>query len=384
MAYKDFYYSSPTIIYYGKNSIKSIEKHVACGSHVLLLYSSDFIKKIGIYKDIIDTISSLNVRITEIDNCRPNPKIDYIQSIGNELIDVDYILAIGGGSVIDAAKALSLFFNNKIDFEKKLLLNTVENATTPIGVISTVPASGSENNSSFVISDPKKYGKIARANLTVRPKFAILNPSYLKSLSIFQLKSSLGDVLSHLLEQYFVLEDDVYFVDEQLFGAIRCYLYLKVKILNGDVHEESLGNFMLLASQALSYQFSIGRTADWNVHSIEHGIHSQFEVMHGVSISILYPAYLKIAMSNKVYKKRLQKLGLNVFEMKPDIDPAQVVQRIDEEYRSLLLPKNFEELCSNTIDFRKLSATLFSKDKSIGKIFKINNKVLKKIIDQIE
>lgn len=368
MAYRKFNYSQPTQLILSSTVDQDLDNLLKPFKRILILYSSNFIKELGIYDDIYRIIERYSINVFEIPNCRPNPSTDFLSQKIDSVADFypELILAIGGGSVIDLAKAISLNLENREDFVEKLLDKKMCAAKTPIGTILTLPAAGSESNSSFVLHINEDLGKIARADLSVRPLFAILNPEYTLSLSKKALHCSISDILCHLLEQLFAAEDNTSFIDQLIIAAIK-NLFMQIRILNSDfLNIDARANIMLNANFSLSYYLSFGRSCDWLVHTIEHAISGIYGSNHGEGLSIVFPIFLEHMKEHVLIKGKLELLGRELFGYDDDV-VSRTIASFDELFTSLGLSRNLMELTSSKVLPSKLIKVIYKNQNSIGR-----------------
>ncbi len=306
--YNSFYYNFPTLLLFGDKSLNNlfnmrlIEKY----EKVLIITAGDFIHQFGIIECLKDKYKSIDF-IVEDTNLF-NTSVADISELKNKYKDanIDLIIAIGGGSVIDACKLLSLTLNDERDVASMLESNSYAESIIPLGTFCTVPASGSEANSSFVIID-NRGKKLARANNNVRPIFSVLNSEYVKTLPTNILRASLSDIMSHLLEQYLSNHTATTFIDDLIIASIINIIRNKEGAIKGDLN--ALEDIMLCATFSLSYCLSMGKIMDWNVHEIEHGFSGLYKTSHGEMLSVIFPRYLKYSKVQDFYSERLNYLN---------------------------------------------------------------------------
>lgn len=294
----DFTYYNPTKIYFGKGALSNLTEELKnYGKTVLLVYGKGSIKKIGLYDQVVAILKEAGKEIVELAGINPNPR--YAQVLeGARLVregQVDLILAVGGGSTIDCAKAISVSAYCEGDPWTKYWMNRedVTHPIVPVGSILTMTGTASEMNGGSVITHEElkiKRGRVFPAN--VNPKFSILNPEYTYSVSKYQMTSGIFDIMSHLMEQYFSGEDDNvtdYLIEgvlENLIGATR-------KALCDSTDYEARSNIMWCATVALNRITGLSKTQDWEVHNMEHQVGAYTDCAHGVGLAILSVPYYK-------------------------------------------------------------------------------------------
>lgn len=360
MPIKNFYYSFPTIYYFGNNAIDNLRKHITNDYKKLLVVTgASSARKLGILEQIENICSANNVKYVEYTNCPANPSFEIVDEISKILIeqDIDLIVAIGGGSVIDASKAA--------------IFKLKENKEIHLGTVLTMPASGSESNRSFVIYDPVTNNKLAKADNYIIPKFAICDPSYLNSLTQNQISCCLSDIMSHLFEQFFCLENWS-FIDDLILAAMKTVIRIKKRIDLNLCDIEAKQELMLISSFALSYLLSCGRTLDWVAHSIEHAISGRYKTKHGEGISIIMPKWIRYCSNNEYYAYRLKKMAeeFNLDNTNNSVENA--ILFIELFYENLSLPRFISNLVKKP-NLQELSK-IITQEKNIGRVNSIDSK----------
>lgn len=311
----DFEYYNPARIIFGENPYKKMEfilkdKDV---KSMLIIYSGNFVKTLGIF-DIVKQICEKN-KIKYISNGEvvPNPKVELVRKLINESRkeNVDFILAVGGGSCVDTAKAVAVgipydgdvwdFFEGKATIKKVL----------PVGVISTIPASGSETSNASIISNG--LYKVGIEDEKIIPCFAILNPQYTKTLSKYQFSCGIADILSHLLERYLTNTLNVDTTDYLIEGAIKALMLNGIRTIKDPTSYQSRAEVQWLASIAHNNILDTGRVADWASHRIEHELSAQYGIVHGEGMAIVMLAYIKYIAKN--HPKKTAQLANRLFNI---------------------------------------------------------------------
>lgn len=304
----NFTYYNPTKLYFGTASLENLEKElVQYGKNIAIVYGGGAIKKIKVYDEVILILKRLNKNIVEISDVMPNPTVHKLYE-GIEIArnnQIDFILAIGGGSVVDYAKALSVSLHCKEDPWVKYFENLEEPSCeiTPVGVILTMVATGSEMNTGTVITHPEKKLKISAdfKDERVLPKFAILNPNYTLSVPHYQMIAGIFDILSHLLEQYFSDTDDNTsdYISE---GIMRSVIYSGLKAVQNSDDYEARSNLMWSATWALNGLVGKGKATDWMVHMIGQSVGAICDATHGMCLSAISLAYYRMILPYAVAK----------------------------------------------------------------------------------
>lgn len=317
----DFQFHNPTKVYFGKTAIDNLFAELAnYGDNVMLIYGKTAIKKIGLYDKVIDILKSADKKVFELAGIKPNPSYSQVLE-GAKLVkenNVHLILAVGGGSTIDCAKAISVSAYCEGDAWEKYWINReqVNNKIVPVGAILTMAGTASEMNGGSVITNEDKMLKNGRVyGSNVYPKFAILNPEYTYSVSQYQMASGIFDTMSHLMEQYFSGNDDN--TTDYLIEGIMKSLINSAKIaMENCVDYQARSNIMWCATLGLNYIAGLSKTQDWQVHMIEHQIGAYTDCAHGAGLAVLSIPYYKY-----IYKYGIDKFvrfAKNVWEV--DVD----------------------------------------------------------------
>ncbi len=305
----DFTYENPTTIHFGKDSLNNLKAELAnYGDTIMLAYGKGAIKKIGLYDQVVAILKESGKNIVELTGIMANPTWEKVKE-GAQLVrdnKVDLILAVGGGSVIDCAKAISVSAYCESDPWSKywLQFQPVDNEIVPVASILTLAGTGSEMNGGSVITNDDmklKMGRVFPAN--VYPTFSILNPEYTFSLPKYQMVSGIFDMMSHLMEVYFSGEDDVtsdYLVEGLLRSIINS---AKVAIENPEDYE-ARSNLMWSATLAMNPLMGLSKPQDWMVHMIEHQVGAYTDCAHGMGLAAVSLPYYRT-----IYKYGLDKFA---------------------------------------------------------------------------
>lgn len=292
----DFNFYNPTKIYFGRSSLDNLSNELNnYGKNVLLLCGKGSIKKIGLYDKIIDILNDCNKTIFEFSGIKPNPTYRQVLE-GAKLVreeDIDLILAVGGGSVIDCAKAISVSAYAKGNPWERYWINgeDVDNKIVPVGTVLTMTGTASEMNGGSVITNEEfsiKTGRVFPSN--VHPKFSILNPEYTFSVPKMQMVSGIFDIFSHLMEQYFSGEDDNT-SDYVIEGVMKSLINSARIAVKEPDNYEARSNIMWCSTMALNYISGVGKEQDWEVHNIEHQLGAYTDCSHGLGLAVISIPY---------------------------------------------------------------------------------------------
>jgi alcohol dehydrogenase YqhD (iron-dependent ADH family) len=310
----DFAFSMPTRILFGAGARSSLEKELDAQpvSKVLLVYGRESARRNGSYEEATGLLEARGIPYVEHPGCRQDPDDAFVEAGAGLALEhsVDFILAIGGGSVIDAAKAVALLAaNQSCDIwayhteRQRFALPAL-----PLGVVLTTTGTGTETNGGFVISRRASNEKVAFSCLSTRPRFAYCNPDYTISLPPQVLADNYTDIISHLLEQYFSLEDSTGIIDAIILEAVHYLLKHTPELRNWKDAYSFRANTMFASTLSLSYLFSCGKKVPWILHYLTHALASHRALSHGASLRVVMPGWLDWLSGNPAYAVRIRHL----------------------------------------------------------------------------
>lgn len=348
----DFTYYNPTKIYFGRNALDNLSGELAnYGETVLLVYGKASIKKTGLYDKVLQILKACGKRVVELSGIKSNPT--YAQLLeGARLVrenSADLILAVGGGSVIDCAKGISVSAYCEGDPWQRYWVDgeAVSNRIVPMASILTMAGTGSEMNGGSVITNEEKLLKNGRVFGTeVYPKFSILNPEYTFSVPKYQMASGVFDIMSHLMEQYFS-GDDENTTDFVIEGLLSALISSTEKALKNPTDYEARSNIMWCATLALNTVSGLSKTQDWEVHMIEHQVGAYTDCAHGVGLAIVsipYYRYIYRYGIDKFVRFAKRVWGVDTTEMTKEAAALAGIDRLAEFIRTLAIPTTLREV----------------------------------------
>lgn len=316
----NFSYCNPTKLYFGENALQYLNTELPkYGKNVVLIYGGGSVKKNGIYDEVVKLLHENGKDVAEISGVMPNPTVDKLYE-GVEIArshHADLLLAVGGGSVCDYAKAVSV--NCEEDPWEKYYVRFEEPAceTLPVGCVLTMVGTGSEMNAGAVITNPHTHQKIGHvfADEKIMPRFAILNPKYTLTLPHYQMVSGIYDIFNHICEQYFSGEDDN--VSDYISEGLMRSLLHSSRIANKDPQDyEARSNIMWTATWALNTLVSRGKSTDWMVHMIGQSVGAYTNATHGMTLAAVSLPYYRHILPYGLPK--FKRFAVNVW----GVDPA--------------------------------------------------------------
>lgn len=379
-----FEYHNPARIVFGEDSEKRLKSLLADYKvkSLLLVYSGDFIKTLGIYSAVQEAVSELGIRFSENGNVVPNPSIDLVRELvwQGKTSGVDFVLAVGGGSSIDTAKAVALgipyegdvwdFFSKGVSAERVL----------PIGVIATMASSGSETSNAAILSNGE--WKLGFEDDRIIPKFAIMNPKYTVNLPEYQTFVGVADVLSHLLERYFSDEKYSDTTDYLIEGAIRALLVNADKLIENPRDINARGEIQWLASVAHGGFLDAGRRADWGSHRIEHELSAQYNITHGEGMAVVTVAWTKYMAQKKPWRLALlasRLFGIDPYNYSEKERAYALSEKLAAFFKKLKLATTLSDLKIDDKDFEVMAARAV-KNGNVGHYVPLDATAIKDIL----
>ena len=379
-----FEYHNPARIVFGEDSEKRLKSLLADYKvkSLLLVYSGDFIKTLGIYSAVQEAVSELDIRFSENGNVVPNPSIDLVRELvwQGKTSGVDFVLAVGGGSSIDTAKAVALgipyegdvwdFFSKGVSAERVL----------PIGVIATTASSGSETSNAAILSNGE--WKLGFEDDRIIPKFAIMNPKYTVNLPEYQTFVGVADVLSHLLERYFSDEKYSDTTDYLIEGAIRALLVNADKLIENPRDINARGEIQWLASVAHGGFLDVGRRADWGSHRIEHELSAQYNITHGEGMAVVTVAWTKYMAQKKPWRLALlasRLFGIDPYNYSEKERAYALSEKLAAFFKKLKLATTLSDLKIDDKDFEVMAAQAV-KNGNVGHYVPLDATAIKDIL----
>lgn len=361
MSYTEFTYDQPTQLVFGPGTELQVGQLLSRfgARKVLIALGGGSARRSGLLARITDSIDHENIQWTTYEGCRANPETGWVDE-GARIYraeQCDFLLAVGGGSVIDATKAIALLAANPgnelwpyLTYEKNF-----EAPAAPLGVVLTIAATGSECDGSFVISNGETQDKLLFTEMTTLPRFAVCNPELTCSVSAWQTACGVSDILSHLMEQYLYRDDGCTASDEMLLGLMRAVVKWGPVAVAQPTNYDARANLMLSSTIAMNGLVGMGHDQNWVTHMIEHAASAVWpQVAHGAGMACLMPCYLQIIAPHDSGK--IAHMGQQVFGIAPG---EGAVQRTADALRAfcteLGLPATLRELIGREPQGEELS-----------------------------
>jgi alcohol dehydrogenase YqhD (iron-dependent ADH family) len=337
----------PTDIRFGKDQIECLSKEIKkYGKKILMVYGGGSIKRTGLYDKVYDILKGF--QIYELPGIEPNPKLSSVRK-GAEMCKkygIDVVLAIGGGSCIDASKHIACAaFYDKDPWDLVLDKKKVTKAL-PIFTVLTICATGSEMNPGAVISNEDTKEKLEINHPLLYPRLSVCDPTYLFTLPKRQTAAGTVDIISHIFEQYFQPNDGAYITDRLSEAALKtCFKYGLIA-LKHPKNYEARSNLMWTSSIALNHLLTFGKGGAWSVHPIEHELSAFYDITHGVGLAILTPAWMRYVLNSQTVK-RFAMFARNVWDLERSDDYEAAIAGInltEQFFIELGLPGTLSEI----------------------------------------
>lgn len=345
----NFTFKNPVRLYFGRGEIHKLKRELPrYGKNILLVYGGGSIKKNGIYDEVMSILKELGLNVFELSGVEPNPRVETARK-GIEICkkeSIDFVLAVGGGSVIDCSKLIAAGAKTEEDAWNIVTYKTNVKDALPLGTVLTIAATGSEMNANSVISNDETKEKYGWASGKVYPKFSILDPAYTVTVPKDQTIYGIVDMMSHVFEQYFHDASNTLIMDELCEGVLRTIIETAPKLVDDLLNVELRETILLSGTIALNGFLSMGSEGDWATHEIEHALSAVYDIPHGGGLAILFPNWMKYNVS--VHPERFARLATKVFDVEVENKTVEEVayegiNRLREFWSSLGAPSRLED-----------------------------------------
>lgn len=359
----NFVYDIPTKVYFGENQLGNLGKELSqFGKRVLLTYGGGSIKKIGLYDAVVAEIKKAGLELYELSGIEPNPRIDSVRKGAQMCKDhnIDVLLAVGGGSTIDATKFMAA--GACVDHDAWDFLSEkwapIEKAL-PIVSILTLSATGSEMDTAAVISNLETKEKIGRMDRELLPRVSFLDPTNTFTVSPYQTACGSADIISHILEVYFNEENDLYMLDCFMEGMLKTVIKYAPVAMREPENYEARANLMWTSSWAINGFITAGKRHAWSCHPMEHELSAFYDITHGLGLAILTPRWMEYCLDESRVDKYVQ-FATNVFGVEPSQDKMATAKKGIELlakffFETLGLKSNFTDVGIKAEDFPEMA-----------------------------
>jgi len=383
----NFNFYSPTYFVFGKNRESEAGKYVKRfgGSKVLIHYGGGSVIKSGLLDRVKASLSKENISFAELGGVVPNPRSGLVYE-GVEICKrekIDFILAVGGGSAIDSAKAIAIGALYDGDFWDFYTGKRVENAL-PVATILTISAAGSEGSTGSVITHEDGMLKRAANSEALRPVFSVLNPELTCSLPAYQTACGATDMMAHVLERYFTNTKDVEITDRLCEAVLLTVIKEAPKALANPNDYEARANIMWAGTVAHNDICGVGREQDWSTHQIEHELSGLYDVAHGAGLAVMFPAWMKYVMKHDVMRFAqfaVRVWGCEMDFQHPENTAKEGILKFEQFLTSIGMPIRFSELGAKAEDIPTLAKTMGLGTGTLGSFVKLTTEDVTKIYE---
>ena len=357
----DFDFYSPTYFVFGRDREAEVGTYVKKfgGSRVLVLYGGQSAKKSGLLDRVLASLNGAGLHTAELGGVKPNPRSGLVYE-GIDLCrkeGIDFLLAVGGGSVIDTAKAIAIGVPYEGDFWD-FFSGKVPEKALPVGTVLTIAASGSEGSPDSIITNEKTLDKNSAEADCLRPCFSILDPALTESLPPYQTACGVTDIMAHAFERYFTNTEDVEVTDRLLEGVLLTMLHEGPRVM-ADPHDYGArANIMWAGMVCHNDMMGVGRKQDWNSHHLEHVLSALYDCAHGAGLAVIMPAWMRYCADHHD-GLRMAQMAVRVFGCQMDFaDPRRTALEGIAAFRAFLksigMPLTFAEIGADPADIPKL------------------------------
>ena len=325
----NFVYDIPTRIYFGENQLGNLGAELSkYGKKVLMTYGGGSIKKIGLYDKIVEEIKKAGLDLYELSGIDPNPRVSSVNA-GAEICkkeDIDVLLAVGGGSVLDCTKYIGAATYYDGDAWDILLQKVPVEKCLPVITVLTLAATGSEMDAGGVISNPETKDKIGLIFPVMQPKVSFLDPTVTYTVNKFQTACGAADMLNHIMEVYFNMDQDLYMLDSVMEGLMKTIIKYAPIAMEEPNNYEARANLMWTSTWSINGFVNGGKRQAWSCHPMEHELSAIYDITHGLGLAILTPRWMEYTLNDNTSSKFYQ-FGVNVFGIDGSLPKMEVAKK---------------------------------------------------------
>ena len=386
----DFIYDIPVRVYFGCDQLHHLgEELKKFGTRVLMTYGGGSIKRIGLYDRVVKEIKDAGLELFELSGIEPNPRIESVRK-GAQMCkehNIDVLLAVGGGSTIDATKFMAA--GACVDFDPWDFLDPAKRVkcerALPIVDILTLSATGSEMDCGGVITNPETRDKYGAMYPPLLPKVSFLDPTNTFSVSPYQTACGAADMMSHIIEVYFNTNTDLYMLDCFMEGLMKTIIRFAPVAMREPENYEARANLMWASSWAINGFINGGKCQAWSCHPMEHELSAFYDITHGLGLAILTPRWMEYCLNEQTVDKYVQ-FGVNVFGINATLPPMDIARKAIDSLSEFLfgtlglkrtLPEvgidreHFDVMARKSVGGRVLNGFIPLREEDVKKIYEM-------------
>lgn len=381
----NFTFYSPTYFVFGKGTEETAGQYVKKfgGNKVLVHYGGGSVVRSGLLDRVKTSLKVEGIEFVELGGVKPNPKSGLVYE-GIELCrkeNVDFVLAVGGGSAIDSAKAIALGVPYEGDFWDFFEGKTVTEAL-PVGTVLTIAATGSEGSTDSVVTHEEGMYKRCADGDVLRPKFSILNPELTMTLPPYQTASGITDIMAHCMERLFSHTKDVEVTDRLLEAILLTMIKEGKRVMEDPNNYEARANIMWAGMIAHNNVTGVGRDQDWGTHHMENELSTSYGCSHGAGLAILFPSWMEYAMKqdvNRFVQFAVRVWGCQMNFENPEVTAREGIAAFKEFVKSIGMPTTISEIGGKAEDIPALTKSMFHKSPNHGSFLKLTEDIAAEI-----
>jgi len=377
----NFIFHNPTKIIFGRGTENSVGKETSKYSKKILLhYGGNSAKQTGLYDRVVASLKEAGVEFVELGGVKPNPRLSLVRE-GIKICrenQINFILAVGGGSVIDSAKAIAFGVPYQGDVWDFFVGKATVKEALPIGTILTIPAAGSEASTGTVITNEDGWYKRAGNSVLCYPKFSILNPELAFTLPKYQVACGAADIIAHALERYFTNTQNVELIDRLIEATVKTVINNIPVVLEQPDNYDAWAEVMWSGTVIHNTLMDTGRVSDWASHDIEHELSGIYDVAHGAGLAVVFPAWMKYVYKHDL--KRFAQFAVRIWNVEnsfwsPERTAIECIRRHENFFKFIGLPTTLPELGVKDDRLEEMAAKCTNSDtKTVGQFVKLGQK----------
>ncbi|MDO5575466.1 MAG: iron-containing alcohol dehydrogenase [Fibrobacter sp.] len=384
---ENFVFLNPTKVIFGKDTELQVGKEVkAYSSKILLHYGSGSVIKSGLLNKVKESLKNEGVSFIELGGVKPNPRVSLVRE-GIKICrenNISFILAVGGGSVIDSSKAISVGVPYNGDVWDFYDYKTQPKESLKVASVLTIPAAGSETSQSSVITNEELKLKRGLTNDLLFPVFTIMDPVLTFTLPQYQTACGASDIMAHIMERYFTNTKNVELTDRLCEAALKTIMHNAPLAIKDPSNYDARAEIMFTGTVAHNNLLGMGRVEDWGSHSIEHEISAIYDVAHGAGLSVVFPAWIKYVYKTNPdrflqFASRVFGIDVNYYNKEQTILDA--VACLEKFYKSIGLPTRLSDMNITDKDLQEMAQkATFDNKNTVGNFVKLTAKDVLEIL----